>query len=159
MNKEHFGRMAVVAGICSVLGACSAAPGSQQSFWDPAPAPAAQPATPPLDEAPGPGWVVGGRGEASVEWMHLSTKTRSGNLVRAWIIQNHPIDAVGSRSTRNLQSFDCGRRQERILSMSGHSGWNAQGRVLFQSNVADQTWRPVPPGTIGEATFRIACQR
>ena len=111
--------------------------------------------------SPGPGYVRGGYQSQSVMWVHMPSRTRSGNIVRAWITHNHLVPLRGSqaRSHRVFIEFDCSGRRERTTHLIGYSGFGGSGDALLASPLANPRWEPVPPGTLADGTLDVACGR
>ncbi len=95
--------------------------------------------------------------------MDAATARRTGNLVRAWVLINHPMPITnpppyalsGVRSTRAIVQIDCRDQRARRLEASFFSLSGGDGRLLGTSDGDD--WFNVPPDTPDSELLKIAC--
>lgn len=112
--------------------------------------------------SPGPEWIKGGGNEETraVEWVHLRSRVRSGNVVQAWSILNFADrTSYGAMSQRVRIEWDCARSANRSLHITAFDQYNARGNSLFSQNTTDRNWVPMAPETSGFATLQIVCGR
>ena len=162
----RFGRHMMLAVIGLVLAGCVKPETVQRGSITPQAnitpaAPRAALPEPGLVPPPGTGWVIGGYQSLGEMWLHLPTRSRSGNTVRIWILYNNlgPVRESGTRSNRTIVEYDCRGRRERIVHIIGYSGLNGSGSVVASGPVPVPRWDPVAPGTIGSDTVDVACGR
>ena len=62
------------------------------------------------------------------------------------------------RSSKPHLQIDSGRERMITLYSITYRGPRGQGDVLATLG-PDESWRPIAPGTVGEATFELACKR
>lgn len=82
---------------------------------------------------------------------------RDGSLVRIWeVLDYKKPDAIGGLSTRFLAEYDCKEERVRNLSVSGHSGPMATGKILISSESPSE-WKNIPPNTGIAALLKTVC--
>jgi hypothetical protein len=115
-------------------------------------------------------------GPANAEWKpvyeinQLSTTVsvdpdtihRKGDLVELWVLYDSKITQAGRggplRSTKAQDEFNCEAGLSRILAVTDFSGNEGSGKVVY-SNLDEQKWEPVVPGSLGLALWNIACNK
>lgn len=84
---------------------------------------------------------------------------REGDIVNIWELDDKAEqDRHGVYSLRALTDYDCAERAYRIAHLSGHSKPQTEGRVIF-SRPMRENWKPVAPGSLGEATLARLCSQ
>jgi len=105
-------------------------------------------------------WVRVTGADAADVYIDPETIREDGNLVKVWEVhdykQQHKDDAL---SRRLRVEYDCKEQRLRFLSISTHSGPMASGTTLFTHDVPGKpdTWRQIPPGTVGNRVLKIVC--
>ena len=114
-------------------------------------------------------------GNASAEWVRLSTVlngnityyadpttiTRSGELAQMWVLQDY-LTAQSSKhylSARSQSEYDCKNKNVRPISISLHTGNMGGGEMIDSVTARDDAWIPVPPDTMFETLWELACTK
>jgi len=66
------------------------------------------------------------------------------------------LDAKPYLTQIDRREYDCSARKHRLLRFTLRSGHMGKGKVV-KSGPPDGAWRPIAPGSIGEALWRVAC--
>jgi hypothetical protein len=115
-------------------------------------------------------------GPANAEWMpiyeinQLSTTVsidpdsirKKGDLVELWVLYDSKITQAGRggplRSTKAQDEFNCEAGLSRVVGVTDFSGNEASGKVVY-SNLDEQQWEPVVPGSLGLTLWKVACNK
>lgn len=104
-------------------------------------------------------WVsVSGSGSTTV-YVDISTFRKDGNKVKMWILQDSKTAKPTTppyMSSKEEMEFDCAEEQSRALYRSFHSGNMGAGETVHTSPDPDK-WKPVPPESIIEVVWKLAC--
>lgn len=113
---------------------------------------------------------------ANAEWMpvyeinQLSTTVsvdpdtiqRKGNLVELWVLYDSKITQAGRggplRSTKAQDEFNCEAGLSRVIAVTDFSGNEGSGKVVY-SNLDEQKWEPVVPGSLSLTLWKVACNK
>ncbi len=112
-------------------------------------------------------------GAASAEWTDVgdndeitlyvdkTTIRRNGNLVKMWILYDFKSASVvvglSFLSNRSQNEYDCKEEKFRILEISYFSGQMLSGKVVISEDNMGRKWVAVPPSSVMEAQWKIAC--
>jgi hypothetical protein len=88
------------------------------------------------------------------------TIRRKGNLATVWRLFDHTtIQTVAGKlylSSKAQTEYNCAEKQSRILVVYAHSG--QMGSSTLVGYDTDPTkWRPVMPGSVDQAMWKVAC--
>jgi hypothetical protein len=115
-------------------------------------------------------------GPADAEWMRvyeisqLSTTVsidpdsirKQGDLVELWVLYDSKITQASRggplRSTKAQDEFNCEAGLSRVVGVTDFSGNEASGKVVY-SNLDEQQWEPVVPGTLSLTLWKVACNK
>jgi len=94
-----------------------------------------------------------------------STIRKNGAISRMWVLTDfsrpRKLDSTGDRymSGKEFWAYNCREEKFAVISIIQHSGEMGGGDVVWSGTwqERDWKWRPVPPGTTAEATWKIAC--
>lgn len=104
-------------------------------------------------------WIKLSEDDGAIHYIDPATIRRDGNLRRAWELQDRKSPAPGGvLSYRVLKESDCTEERDRVLSISGHSGPMATGKVLFSVSHASDSWTYQPPNSVGAALLKRVCE-
>ncbi len=82
---------------------------------------------------------------------------RDGEIIKVWEMDDKAEqDRHGIYSLRAQTEYDCEGRAYRIGYLSGHSKRQTEGAVIFARPLRED-WKPVAPGSLGEATLDRLC--
>lgn len=107
-------------------------------------------------------WIVVGDTDSGTTYADPTTIRRAGDRVKLWYLSNlttadTTISGVAPfMSAKTQAEFDCNEVQQRILYISFFSDNMAEGKILFSESLIGN-WLPVPPGSLYEALWKIAC--
>lgn len=100
--------------------------------------------------------------DGDVTYVEKSYIVRNGNLVKMWEMTNLKSAGViagkAFMSWKVLVEFDCAQKKSRRLDMIFFSGAKGSGEMTYKL-YEPGTWGYVSPGSMGEATFKIACSK
>lgn len=90
----------------------------------------------------------------------LASIRKAGGRAKMWALFDYRIvqKAAGVEflSEKIRREYDCKEKQMRKLAFSLFS-WNMEGGDLVRSYSQPQRWEAVPPGSIDEAEWKMAC--
>lgn len=94
-------------------------------------------------------------------YVDRATIRKSGATVKMWDVMSYQKirNARGVEpffSIRSLSEYDCNAEKYRLLSYSFHTGKMASGQIS-SSDTEVRNWKPIPPGTLVESAWQIAC--
>ncbi|HTN94537.1 MAG TPA: surface-adhesin E family protein [Gallionella sp.] len=112
---------------------------------------------------------------AAAEWVRLSTVlngnityyadpdtiSRNGELAQMWVLQDY-VAAQSSHqylSARSQSEYDCKNKNVRPISIAFHSGNMGKGEVIDTVTARDDAWIPVPPNTMFDTLWKLACSK
>jgi hypothetical protein len=107
------------------------------------------------------GWVDVGATDSVTAYVDPSTIKKSGNVATMWDLMDYKkaqeIPAGKSfQSVRAQTEYNCTDRNLRPVTASAHSEKMARGGTVHAVSEPGR-WRPVPPGSLDEAFWTIAC--
>jgi surface-adhesin protein E len=115
-------------------------------------------------------------GPADAEWLWASannqvgltiyvdpeTIRRNGDLVKLWQLYDYKTrQTVGGDSflsSKAQRQFDCVTQRTRLLAFTHFTGNMGSGNRVF-SDLDESEWKPVAPGSVGQALWRFACSK
>lgn len=108
-------------------------------------------------------WGLLASGEGQDIYVDRSTIRRSGKTVKMWYLfdfwtPQQKFGAVAYMSRKGQVEYDCQNEQSRQLYFSNHSGSMGGGNTLI-SQTTTSPWEPIPPESIVEGFWKIACGR
>lgn len=99
----------------------------------------------------------GGGGNVTV-YTDFSTRSQNGNRVKLWDLMDYRTRQTGNvMSLKRQVEYDCKEVKMRVFYSSIHSENMGRGETVAYPN--PDVWTPVPPGTIGENLWHIACRK
>lgn len=106
-------------------------------------------------------WLDVGDTEAVTAYVDPATIRKAGNVVTMWdLLDYKKAQEIPSGKTfmsvRAQTEYSCKEKNSRPLTASAHSEKMARGGTVHAVNEPG-SWRPVPPGTLDEALWKIAC--
>lgn len=104
------------------------------------------------------GWSRAAETDGTVEYVNLETMKRQGGHRYVWTLQDlKQRGGQGELSFRRLLDFNCQKRQYLIVTVSGHSGPMAGGRVLGSGKNPTPHWYSISKGSAVEASLKMVC--
>jgi hypothetical protein len=89
-----------------------------------------------------------------------ATLRRKEDLVKMWALYDYTtVQTVKSKSflsAKLQQEYDCTEERIRMLAFWAFSDNRGGGYVVW-SNSDEREWEPVPPGSIGQLMWKLAC--
>lgn len=106
-------------------------------------------------------WVQVFRNEAVTVYADPATILKMGDSAKMWVLYDYQSVQSSNinkpyRSSSRQSEYDCNEGQSRILSLTGHSANMAEADSVFSLS-EPETWEPVPPSSLGELMWKIAC--
>ena len=90
----------------------------------------------------------------------IASIRKAGNRVKMWALFDYQIvqkaSGVEFLSEKIRREYDCKEKQMRKLAFSLFS-WNMEDGDLIRSYSQPQKWEIVPPDSIDEAEWKVAC--
>ncbi len=90
----------------------------------------------------------------------LASVSKVGNRAKMWTLLDYKIvqkaSGVNFLSEKIRREYDCKEKQMRTLAYSLF-GWNMESGEVIRSYSQPQKWEKVPPGSIDEMEWKVAC--
>lgn len=87
---------------------------------------------------------------------------KAGDRAKMWALFDYQavqkMSGVEFLSEKVRREYDCKQKQMRKLAYSFFS-WNMEGGDLVRSYNQPQKWEPVPPDSVDEAEWKVACDQ
>lgn len=107
------------------------------------------------------GWKSIGEDDTGTSYADSATIVRQGNIARMWSLLDYKafqrMVEVGYFSQKTEIEYDCREGRFRGLSLSLHAEKMGAGKVIYEDTSAHE-WEPVPPGTVTEVLWKVACK-
>ena len=90
-----------------------------------------------------------------------TTISKDGEMAKMWVLQDY-LTAQSNRhylSARSQSEYDCKNKNVRPISISFHSGNMGRGEVIDTVAARDDAWIPVPPDTMFDTLWKLACSK
>lgn len=91
------------------------------------------------------------------------TIQRSGSVARVWVLHDYNTRHIYLRwtywSQMSLNEFDCKDKRTQTLFYSFHAGQMGGGAVILSGPILPGLWSAVPPGSVVEKFWKVACGR
>lgn len=111
-------------------------------------------------------WVAIGSTESAggfTVYLDHGTILRKGDLVKMWALYDYKTTQAKAGNvyfSSEMQSeYDCTEERTRVLSYVEFSGNMGRGNVVSSGSDVPNTWISVPPGSVGQALWKIACRK
>ena len=106
-------------------------------------------------------WTLVGSGNGYDAYVNLSTIRRIGNKVKVWTLTDYKkiqkeIDEQAYLSSSIQQGLDCEAETHSFLYIMRYSDNMGGGKVISSEGMSGMDY-PIPPDSIGEALWKIAC--
>lgn len=107
-------------------------------------------------------WVKVGDSVGVTPYADIATIRKNGDSVRMWVLDDYknPVQ-MGSNpaflSHKSQYEFDCKEGNLRELTGSFHSENMGKGLVIYFHDYKSPEWEAVPPDSIAEGEWKIAC--
>lgn len=107
---------------------------------------------------------AGDNDEIHLVYVDKSTIRKNGVIAKIWILKDYSsmqTESTGDRykSAKVLNAYNCREETSALISLIDYSGSEGEGNVTYSLAIQEKewVWRPVAPGTSGEAKWKIAC--
>jgi hypothetical protein len=109
-------------------------------------------------------WRYAGKTEKFAVYVDKSTIRKNGDIVSMWTLRDYfEVQTLfGLHKSLILpHAFNCRERTAALTAQSYHTDSMGKGDVFFIKEWKDSEWnfRPFPPGSIVETTWKIACSK
>ena len=105
-------------------------------------------------------WMRSGDNDEHIQYVDRATIRRNGNFVKMWSLADFKkVKVTGGKSNlslRSQQEYDCKEERIRTLAITTFSGQMGSGTVNYFDSDTEK-WIPVPPRSIAETMWKIAC--
>ncbi len=102
-------------------------------------------------------WEYVASSDFYAHYIDPASARREGEIVKVWEMDDKAEqDRYGIYSLRAQSEYDCEGRAYRIGYLSAHSKPQTEGTVIFARPMRED-WKPVAPGSLGEATLDRLC--
>jgi hypothetical protein len=107
------------------------------------------------------GWESVGESDVAELYVDKTTIRRAGPIARMWSLLEYRETQTQDgfepfRSSRSQAEYDCQDERARTVYLTNHSGSMAGGNTVYTST-RPFDWIPVPPRTLREAAWKVAC--
>lgn len=97
-------------------------------------------------------------------YVDYSTIRKEGGMVRMWVMDDYKQELElpsGEKllSIKMQKEFDCMKEKTRNIFASAYSRNMGRGEPVYIENTPSLEWNPVPPGTVREGLWNIACEQ
>jgi hypothetical protein len=107
-------------------------------------------------------WVEVGITDEATVYADPDTIRRKGDLVKMWYLHDFKTTQTVLKksyvSSRSQDEYDCTEDRHRALASTSFSGHMGSGKVRSSYSIKGK-WEPVPPGTITQALWKVACDK
>lgn len=111
-------------------------------------------------------WVAIGSTESAggfTVYLNQDTIVRKGDLAKMWALYDYKsTQAKGGNvyfSSEMQSEYDCTEERTRLLAFVEFSGNMGSGDVVSSGSDETNRWVSVPPGSVGQALWKIACSK
>ena len=102
-------------------------------------------------------WEYVASSDLYARYIDPASVQRSRGIIKIWEMDDKAEqDRHGVYSLRTQTEYNCKARTYRIGYLSGHSKRQTEGIVIFARTLRED-WKPVVPGSLGEATLERLC--
>ena len=106
-------------------------------------------------------WTEIGGNDTLATYADLSTIRKSGDKVKMWNLSDFKVVQTvnGKRllSKAMQYEYDCKEEISRMLTLNYYSKNMGQGDIVYMSGNLHVEFEPIPPGSVGETLFKVAC--
>ena len=108
-------------------------------------------------------WTKVGSTDTDTIYADLSTIRKSGDKVKMWHLMDGAVvkidknDGMSSLSQASQNEYDCKEETARRWALVWYSRNMGHGEVVYTSGAMHEEPRPVSPGSVLEALFKLAC--
>jgi hypothetical protein len=106
-------------------------------------------------------WVPVGGNDRFTFYSDPTTISKSGNMVKMLRLTDFETAQgnIGEHymSTKRQDEYDCVRERRRIIFVAAHSKKMGEGYVVIRVINKLDDWKPISPGSQGEAMWEFAC--
>jgi hypothetical protein len=107
-------------------------------------------------------WVEVGITDEATVYADPDTIRRKGDLVKMWYLHDFKTTQTVLKksylSSRSQDEYDCTEDRHRALASTSFSGNMGSGKVRSSYSIKGK-WEPVPPGTITQTLWKVACDK
>jgi hypothetical protein len=104
-------------------------------------------------------WVKIGGSDTFVTYIDRSSIVKNGSLRKIWVILDFKEKQEDRfLSERSSEEFDCRQRLYRTRDIRSFSGQMGQGQTVTHTPLGDSDWGEIPPDSIVETAFKVACK-
>ena len=110
-------------------------------------------------------WTRLGSADNVTIYADLSTIRKSGDKVKMWHLMDEEVVKIdkndGTRylSQASQNEYDCKEETARRWALVWYSRNMGHGEVVYTSGAMHEEPRPVPPDSVLEALFKLACAK
>jgi hypothetical protein len=106
-------------------------------------------------------WVPVGGNDRFTLYSDPTTISKSGNMVKMLRLTDFKTVQGNTgehyMSTKRQDEYDCVRERRRIIFVAAHSKKMGEGYVVIRVINKLDDWKPISPGSQGEAMWEFAC--
>jgi hypothetical protein len=90
-----------------------------------------------------------------------ATISKEGESAKMWVLQDYLTVQSGYHylSAESQSEYDCKNKNVRPISISFHSGNMGKGEIIDTVTARDDAWIPVPPETMFDDLWKLACSK
>ena len=103
-------------------------------------------------------WVfIGGTDDGSSMFIDKDTILKESHKVKLWKKINYGKTEIEVLSTRSYEEFDCKKRTKIVLSVSGFTEFNFEGKMITSFNPPPKI-DYIAPGSMDELMYNYVCK-
>ena len=107
-------------------------------------------------------WVEVGITDEATVYADPATIQRKGDVVKMWHLHDFKTTQTvlkkSSLSSRSQDEYDCTAARHRALASTSFSGSMGSGTIRSSYSIKGK-WEPVPPGTMTQSLWNVACEK
>ena len=108
-------------------------------------------------------WTRVGYGDGTTAYADPSNIRKSGDKVKMWNLFDNTVAEINKNPSMSYLSqvsqaeYDCKEETIRALTFNWYSKNMGAGRVVHTTGAIHEEPRPIPPGSMVEGIFKVAC--
>ena len=105
--------------------------------------------------------IIDGNTGTDTIYADHSTIRKSGNKVKMWLLYDtkvaQTVEGMRYLSMSEQDEYDCKEETRRVLALIAYSKNMGAGEVVHTTGAIHEEPRPIPPGSMVEGIFKVAC--
>ena len=106
-------------------------------------------------------WTLADTSDDFILYVDRAAIRRNGDLVKMWDLADfktvQTVSGESYLSYKHQSEYDCKGEKAQLLAYIMFGGQMGSGKVVYSNGDVKLGWRPIPPGSVGEILWKIAC--